>query len=105
MKESETSVKFFRRTSTHVVLDSIFNANDSFEKIRADLQNRGHRRKDHDIKYMIGAIQRLGIIENHQPTEFGEKINAFIQSVQHIQTANGNSTPHPANNLLKITGK
>jgi Fe-S-cluster-containing hydrogenase component 2 len=94
-------LQFFRRTSTHEVLDLIYEGRDTFEKIKVGMFERSHRRKDHDIRYMIRALERIGLIEDHMPTEFGDKVAAFMKLNKSYTTHASNSA---IQEMLKING-
>ncbi len=62
---------FFRRTSTYVIWDSILAGHHSFDAIKKDLQQRGYHRQDHDIRGMLGQLERVGLVREYIPTDFG----------------------------------
>lgn len=106
MADNDPEVKFFRRTSTHVILDTIYSGKDSFEAIRDEMRARGHKRKDHDVKFMIRTLERVGLVEDHVPTEFGVKVKAFMSSLKQTQNnfSSESNSRNSIDDLLKITG-
>lgn len=106
MEIAGNEVKFFRRTSTHVILDTIFAGKNSFEAIRDEMQARGHKRKDHDIRFMIRTLERVGLVKDHEPTEFGLKVKTFMTTVKRVQAvpASDRSGGSDVHELLKING-
>ncbi len=75
--ERERPLPFFRRTSTYVIWDSILAGHHNFEAVKQDLQQRGHHRQDHDIRGMIGQLERVGLVQDYQPTDFGRIIEVL----------------------------
>jgi hypothetical protein len=70
---------FFRRTSTIDVWDCILGGRDSFESVRQEMQSRGHRRKDHDIRNMVSHLARVGLVQDYQPTDFGRIVEVLAR--------------------------
>ena len=83
--ERERPLPFFRRTSTCVVWDSILTGNHSFEMVKQDLQQRGHHRQDHDIRAMVGHLERVGIVREYQPTDFGRLVEVLNHRTLPVQ--------------------
>ncbi len=77
LREREHPLPFFRRTSTYVVWDSILAGHNSFAAIKQDLQQRGHHRQDHDIQGMVGHLERVGLVQDYQSTDFGRIVEVL----------------------------
>jgi len=86
MAQSNEQINFFRRTSTYEILDIIYTGKKSFEEIKDAMRQRGHQRQDHDIRYMINTLERIGLIINYEPTEFGLKVKAFVNAIKGNET-------------------
>ena len=103
MAQSNEQINFFRRTSTYEIFDILYTGKKSFEEIKDAMRQRGHQRQDHDIRYMINTLERIGLIINCEPTEFGLKVKVFVNAIK------GNETKQLSHDnqmtLLKIVGK